>query len=73
MAQVGLQRSMLKNQDVKMLCFLLLMYLFALRRKIAQKIIIEPFMPPHDKTNKMAYAPSKDSDQPGHLGSLATH
>ena len=23
--------------------------------------------PPHDKTNKMACAPSKDSDQPGHL------
>ena len=26
--------------------------------------IIEP---PHDKTNKMACAPSEDSDQPGHL------
>ena len=25
---------------------------------------------PHDKTNKMAYVPSKDSDQPGHLPSL---
>ena len=23
--------------------------------------------PPHDKTNKMACGPSKDSDQPGHL------
>ena len=22
--------------------------------------------PPHDKTNKMAFAPSKDSDLPGH-------
>ena len=22
--------------------------------------------PPHDKTNKMAYVPSEDSDQPGH-------
>ena len=22
--------------------------------------------PPHDKTNKMACAPSEDSDQPGH-------
>ena len=38
------------------------------------------YEPPHDKTNKMACAPSKDSDQPGHslstwrkLGSLATH
>ena len=26
--------------------------------------------PPHDKTNKMICAPSKDSDQPGHLPSL---
>ena len=25
---------------------------------------------PRDKTNKMACAPSKDSDQPGHLPSL---
>ena len=25
---------------------------------------------PHDKTNKMAYAPSEDSDQPGHQPSL---
>ena len=28
--------------------------------------------PPHDKTNKMACASSKDSDQPGHLPSLIT-
>ena len=28
------------------------------------------FEPPHDKTNKMICAPSKDSDQPGHLPSL---
>ena len=26
------------------------------------------YEPPHDKTNKMACAPSKDSDQPGSLG-----
>ena len=26
--------------------------------------------PPHDKTNKMIYAPSEDSDQPGHPPSL---
>ena len=26
--------------------------------------------PPHDKTNKMTYAPSEDSDQPGHSPSL---
>ena len=28
------------------------------------------FEPPHDKTNKMACAPSKDWDQPGHLPNL---
>ena len=28
------------------------------------------FERPHDKTNKMAYAPSEDTDQPGHLPSL---
>ena len=28
------------------------------------------YEPPHDKTNKMACAPRKDSDQPGHLPSL---
>ena len=26
--------------------------------------------PPHDETNKMACAPSEDSDQPGHPSSL---
>ena len=34
---------------------------------LVTKLIIEP---PHDKTNKMACAPSEDSDQPGHLPSL---
>ena len=28
------------------------------------------YEPPHDKTNKIACAPSKDSDQPGHPPSL---
>ena len=28
------------------------------------------FVPPHDKTNKMACAPSEDSDQPGHSPSV---
>ena len=28
------------------------------------------YEPPHDKTNKMACAPSEDSDQPGRLPSL---
>ena len=26
--------------------------------------------PPHDKTNRMAFVPSEDSDQPGHPASL---
>ena len=30
------------------------------------------FVPPHDKTNKMACAPSEDSDQPGHSPSLTS-
>ena len=28
-------------------------------------VCLRPFEPPHDKTNKMTCAPSKDSDQPG--------
>ena len=28
------------------------------------------FEPPHDQTNKMTFAPSEDSDQPGHPPSL---
>ena len=28
------------------------------------------YEPPYDKTNKMTYAPSEDSDQPGHPPSL---
>ena len=31
---------------------------------------IRSFEPAHDKTYKMACAPSEDSDQPGHLPSL---
>ena len=30
----------------------------------------EPFELPHDKTNKVACAPSEDADQPGHSPSL---
>ena len=30
----------------------------------------KPFEPPHDKTNKVTFMPSEDSDQPGHLPSL---
>ena len=34
------------------------------------QVFISIFEPPHDKTNKMARAPSKDSDQPRHSPSL---
>ena len=40
-----------------------------------QRCLSVLYEPPRDKTNKMACAPSEDSDQPGHkesLGSLAT-
>ena len=32
--------------------------------------LLTVYEPPHDKTNKMACAPSEDSDQPGHPPSL---
>ena len=35
-----------------------------------EKNVILIIEPPHDKTNKTACAPSKDSDQPGHPPSL---
>ena len=42
-----------------------------LRKSGGQKSeILRLFEPPHDKTNKMACAPSEDSDQPGHPPSL---
>ena len=31
---------------------------------------VNPYVPRHDKTNKMACTPTEDSDQPGHLPSL---
>ena len=34
------------------------------------KLPLAPYEPPHDKTNKMTFAPSEDSDQPGHPPSL---
>ena len=37
---------------------------------VCLKQMITKFEPPHDKTNKMACAPSEDSDQPGHPPSL---
>ena len=32
--------------------------------------LVSSFEPPHNKTNKVACAPSEDSDQPGHPPSL---
>ena len=34
------------------------------------QLLVKSYEPPCDKTNKMACAPSEDSDQPGHLPSL---
>ena len=42
----------------------------AVMLKNGQKVRYEP---PDDKTNKMACAPSADSDHPGHLPSLISH
>ena len=33
---------------------------------IGGSLCLFPFEPPHDKTNKVACAPSEDSDQSGH-------
>ena len=47
--------------------FILKFEVFELQACFCHTIMIEP---PHDKTNKMACAPSEDSDQPGHPPSL---
>ena len=39
-------------------------------RHIVKRRATRTAEPPHDKTNKMACAPSEDSDQPGHPPSL---
>ena len=40
-------------------------------RPLQKKVKPAPtFEPPHDKTNKMTFAPSEDSDQPGHPSSV---
>ena len=39
-------------------------------QEFEQLEIQRTYEPPHDKTNKMASAPSDDSDQPGHPPSL---
>ena len=47
-------------------------YCFCLFFKISFQTAMHSswYEPPHDKTNKMACAPSEDSDQPGHTPSL---
>ena len=35
-----------------------------------KNVFIKRYDPPHDKTDKMACAPSEDSDQPWHLSTL---
>ena len=35
-------------------------------------VVLKPYEPPHDKTNKMTIAPSENSDQPRHPPSLIT-
>ena len=42
----------------------------ALRNQDMTICLERSFEPPHDKTNKMTFAPSKESDQAGHLPSL---
>ena len=49
-------------------CIVLLVYLEFQRSLYFQIAVTNE--PPHDKTNKMACAPSEDSDQPGHLPTL---
>ena len=35
-------------------------------KQTCRQAYVSKFEPPLDKTNKMTYAPSEDSDQPGH-------
>ena len=59
----------IKHTVYKAICTLHCTRTIALINRILKKdiLIIEP---PHDKTNKMACAPSEDSDQPRHPPSL---
>ena len=60
------------------LFFLLILHFVTLQESTAfhlkfyyyYTVFILTFQPPHVKTKTMAYAPSEDSDQPGHLPSL---
>ena len=58
-----LRRAWAYAQSVQILC-----YLQFKRSKESSRQ--NPYEPHHDKTNKVACAPSEDSDQPGHLPSL---
>ena len=46
------------------------LYLLLLLMNRLSKTESDIFEPPRDKTNKIACAPSEDSDQPGHPPSL---
>ena len=46
------------------------MYFSTFALKLVYTVYQDLYEQPHDKTNKMACAPSEDSDQPGHLPSL---
>ena len=55
------------SMQLLILCFSWTFFIFFC---VPQIFTIKDFEPPHEKTNKMACAPSKDSDQPGHQPSL---
>ena len=62
-----------KSGASSLVCRFILLYesiflIFAWKRLLQHDISC--YEPSHDKTNKMACAPSEDSDQPGHLPSL---
>ena len=58
----------------------MIIYVFEQLKDVVNLIIMEincnpeviqfKFDPPHAKTNKISFAPSEDSDQPGHSPSL---
>ena len=47
-----------------------ILILLSLKSQENEKSSGKIFEPPHDKTNKVAFAPSEESDQPGHPPSL---
>ena len=55
-----------KKSETRFLC----VFVFGIRVVLSNFKKYNVFEPPHDKTNKMACAPSEDSDQPGQPPSL---